>query len=98
MLSYSSRAMRCIQCFDAFSAQYTNTLNPNHDVIVLDPHCDELSCACWRKRGHQEIHLPCALHSCGLAFFLATVTQMEVSCSATALDAVGLGHGTCRDI
>ncbi len=97
MLSYSSRAMRCIQCFDAFSAQYTNTLNPDHGVTLADPPT-RTSCAYRRKRGDQEIHLPGALAQRGLAFYSATVTASEVSSSATALEGVGLGHGTCRDI
>ncbi len=43
-------------------------------------------------------YLPGALAQRGLAFYSATVTASGVSSSATALEGVGLGHGTCRDI
>ena len=95
MLS-SHGGVRCVHCFDVFSAGYTNTLNPDHGVMLLDHHDDELRLLAQARPPRN--YLPCALAQRGLAFSSATVTEMEVSSSATALDAVGLGHGTCRDI
>ncbi len=90
VVSFPLLDVRSVHCFGTSSAQYTNTLNPDHGPNTAVP-TTMTSCAYWRWRGDQEPHPPGA-SECMECLLLGHCHRKGGSWLCAASKALGLGE------